>query len=112
MSLQSCIPAEDTGKLTEGAGKLHCLWFPEGLRKGRELELKPHEVTDMFREIAGAVRFFRTGYENVISGQPEQMSGGFIKLEALEQKDDLHASGMDMGCQGRFGLAGCLDSKG
>ncbi len=65
----------------------------------------------MFREIAGAVGFVRTRYKNIIAGEPEQMAGGFVKLKALEQKDDLHAFGMDMGCQGRFVLAGCLDSK-
>ncbi|MFQ7125275.1 MAG: hypothetical protein ACLRPR_09325 [Eisenbergiella sp.] len=58
----------------------------------------------MFREIAGAVGFVRTRYKNIIAGEPEQMAGGFVKLKALEQKDDLHAFGMDMGCRGASAL--------
>ncbi len=65
----------------------------------------------MLREIAGAVRFSRAGDKNIIAGKPEKMPGGFVDLEALEQKNNFHAAGMGMRDQRFFGFAGGLDAE-
>ena len=74
--------------------------------------LKPDQVADVLRKVAGAVGFPGARYKNIIAGQPEQMPGGFVKLEAFEQKNDFHAVGMDVRSERLFRFFRCLDAKG